>query len=211
MSTHHATRSVAFLGAFLLSSASQAVTVNFSGVLDPNNVAPFTAGDAFTGSFELDESVIPTGSSTATYTGIVDNFILDVAGNIFTGQNGRVQQLTGNGGGDFFTISIGGNNGTVSGSIGANTINRFTVDWRGPALFPDPFVLAQDLTTADFNYRSITIRFSDGSTTTTTIDNASDITFGSAAVVPVPAAVWLFSSGLLGLAGIARRKAGKAS
>jgi hypothetical protein len=67
-------------------------------------------------------------------------------------------------------------------------------------------VLAQDLTTADFNFRRITIRFSDGSTTTTTIDNASDITFGSAAVVPVPAAVWLFSSGLLGLAGISLRK-----
>jgi hypothetical protein len=130
MSTHPTTRSVAFLGALLLSSVSQAVTVNFSGVLDPNNVAPFTAGDAFTGSFELDESVIPTGSSIATYTGIVDNFMLDVAGNIFTGQNGRVQQFTGNSGGDFFTISIGGNNGTVSGSIGANTINRFTVDWR---------------------------------------------------------------------------------
>ena len=29
----------------------------------------------------------------------------------------------------------------------------------------------------------------------------------SVATVPVPAAVWLFGSGLLGLAGIARRKA----
>ena len=29
---------------------------------------------------------------------------------------------------------------------------------------------------------------------------------GTAAVVPVPAAVWLFGSGLLGLVGVARRK-----
>jgi len=55
------------------------------------------------------------------------------------------------------------------------------------------------------------MRFSDGSTATTTIDNASQITFGSASVVPVPAAVWLFGSGLLGLLGIARRKAQEAS
>ncbi|VAW76723.1 hypothetical protein MNBD_GAMMA15-167 [hydrothermal vent metagenome] len=204
------TRSAIFLGALLLSGASQAITVTFSGTLDPNNVAPFAASDTFSGSFELDESVVPTGGSTATYTGIVDNFTLDVAGNIFTGQNGRVQQFTGSGGGtDFFTLSLGGSNGTISGSVGTNTINRFTVDWRGAALFPDPFVLAQDLTTGDFSYRRFTLRFNDGTTTTTTIDNAADITFGSATVVPVPAAVWLFGSGLVGLIGVAKR--GKAT
>ena len=31
-------------------------------------------------------------------------------------------------------------------------------------------------------------------------------TFGSATAVPVPAAVWLFGTGLLGLIGVARRK-----
>ncbi len=34
-----------------------------------------------------------------------------------------------------------------------------------------------------------------------------DVTFGSVSAVPVPAAVWLFGSGLLGLIGIAKRKA----
>ena len=34
-------------------------------------------------------------------------------------------------------------------------------------------------------------------------------TIGSAAVVPVPAAVWLFGSGLLGLVGVARRKSSR--
>jgi hypothetical protein len=33
-----------------------------------------------------------------------------------------------------------------------------------------------------------------------------DFTFSAAAVVPVPAAIWLFGFGLLGLIGIARRK-----
>ena len=34
-----------------------------------------------------------------------------------------------------------------------------------------------------------------------------NIAFGAATVVPIPAAVWLFGSGLLGLVGIARRRA----
>lgn len=208
MNIFSVTRSTTLLGALLLSGATQAVTVTFSGTLDPNNVAPFAAGDTFTGSFELDESIVPTGGSTATYTGVVDNFTLDIAGNIFTGQNGRVQQFTGSGGGtDFFTISLGGSNGSINGNVGANTVNRFTVDWRGSALFSDPFTLAQDLTSGDFSFRRFTLRFDDGTTSTTTIDNAADITFGSAAaVVPVPAAVWLFGSGLVGLVGVARRK-----
>ena len=206
------TRSTMLFGALALSGNSQAISVNFNGVLDPFNVAPFTTGDVFTGSFDLDEAVIPTGSGTKTFTGVVDNFMLDVAGNIFTGQNGRLQQFTGSGGGtDFFSLSIGGSNGTISGNIGANTINRFTVNWRGAALFPDPSVLAQNLTTGDFSFKRITIRFSDGSTTTSTIDNASNIAFGGTSVVPVPAALWLFGSGLLGMIGIARRKARGAS
>ena len=35
---------------------------------------------------------------------------------------------------------------------------------------------------------------------------ASDGSCASAPVVPVPAAVWLFGSGLLGLVGVARRR-----
>jgi hypothetical protein len=203
------TRSTTLLGALLLSGASQAVTVTFSGTLDGFNAAPFSGGEAFSGSFELDESVVPTGSGTATYSGIVDNFVLDVGGYTFTGQNGRVQQSTSSGGGtDFFTILFNNNNntGSINGSVGINDIYRFTVDWRGSDLFSDPFVIAQDLTTSDFNYRRITLGFNDGTANTSTIDNASDIAFGSASVVPVPAAVWLFGSGLLGLVGLARRR-----
>jgi hypothetical protein len=36
--------------------------------------------------------------------------------------------------------------------------------------------------------------------------DASTLTYGSVAAVPVPAAVWMFASGLLGMAGVARRK-----
>jgi hypothetical protein len=35
---------------------------------------------------------------------------------------------------------------------------------------------------------------------------ANDVIEGSVSTVPVPAAAWLFGSGLLGLVGVARRK-----
>lgn len=38
------------------------------------------------------------------------------------------------------------------------------------------------------------------------LDASGELTYGAASVIPVPAAVWLFGSGLLGLVGIARRR-----
>jgi len=38
------------------------------------------------------------------------------------------------------------------------------------------------------------------------VDHTGEIVFANAAVIPVPAAVWLFGSGLIGLVGFARRK-----
>jgi hypothetical protein len=39
-----------------------------------------------------------------------------------------------------------------------------------------------------------------------TVDSAGDVTFATNSAVPVPAAVWLFGSGLLGLVGVSRRR-----
>jgi hypothetical protein len=43
-----------------------------------------------------------------------------------------------------------------------------------------------------------------------TMGAIADISDIPASVVPVPAAVWLFGSGLLGMVGVARRKSNKA-
>jgi len=56
-----------------------------------------------------------------------------------------------------------------------------------------------------------TVFFSDGSSASALLANTcgltcSTITVSTVAPVPVPAAVWLFGSGLLGLVGVARRK-----
>jgi len=189
----------------LISTASQAVTVSFSGVMDGFNAGPFSGGTAFSGSFMLDESVVATGG-VSTFSGAVDNFVLEIDGNVFTGNNGNVQQFSSaSGATDFFTIDIGGSNGSVSGTVGPDVFTGFSVDWRGSNLFADTTVLAHDLTTADFSYTRVIFEFND-LISESVIDNASVINFGSVSAVPVPAAVWLFGSGLLGLFGMARRK-----
>lgn len=189
----------------LISTASQAVTVSFSGVMDGFNAGPFSGGTAFTGSFILDESVAATGG-VSTFSGAVDNFMLEIDGNVFTGNNGTARQFSSaSGATDFFTVDIGGANGSVSGIAGLDVFTGFSVDWRGPNLFSDTTVLAHDLTVADFGYTRVVFGFNN-LTSESVIDNASVINFGSVSAVPVPAAVWLFGSGLLGLVGVARRK-----
>ena len=189
----------------LISTASQAVTVSFSGVMDGFNAGPFSGGTAFTGSFILDESVAATGG-VSTFSGAVDNFMLEIDGNVFTGNNGTARQFSSaSGATDFFTVDIGGANGSVSGIAGLDVFTGFSVDWRGPNLFSDTTVLAHDLTVADFGYTRVIFGFN-SLASDSVIDNASVINFGSVSAVPVPAAVWLFGSGLLGLVGVARRK-----
>ena len=187
----------------LLPSLSHAVTVSFDGVIDQFNVGPFAGGDSFSGSFTLDESIMASGVLN-TYDGVVDDFQVTIAGVLFTGENGSVQQFSSaNGATDFWTLSLGGAQGSVAGTVGVDTITSIYFDWRGSDLFGDPTILAHDLATADFNYRRVTFGFD---TSDSIIDNAQNISFGSLQAVPVPAAVWLFGSGLLGLVGVARRK-----
>jgi hypothetical protein len=68
---------------------------------------------------------------------------------------------------------------------------------------------------SSFGYASFTADFADGGRIEGGFLLAGDLSgdftgsvlTAKASVVPVPAAVWLFASGLIGLAGIGRRKA----
>jgi hypothetical protein len=72
---------------------------------------------------------------------------------------------------------------------------------------PDFGIYVMDIDLADFSYLGtnpvdvIRLGIDYGSATPSLIGG-----YNTVAVVPVPAAVWLFGSGLVGLAGIARRK-----
>ena len=86
----------------------------------------------------------------------------------------------------FFADSVGDQLGVLNGTGGA----YFLWNPPGDALYPDAYKydLDQDLVQA------------------WSISSTGGFKFAVATVVPIPAAVWLFGSGLIGLVGLARRK-----
>jgi hypothetical protein len=194
------------------------IVVTFNGILDrnsdPNN--PYSIGDSYSGSFELDESVINTGLFRGEFLGAVDNFSLNIAGSIFSGNNGTLFQFldAGNAGplsssviGDFGTES----HGTVTGTApNGATLHSVVIDIRG-LVIPDPAVIVSaplmSNRPAGLSYK-IDLFFANSGNNGFLFSDSTIEQFNYDVVspVPVPAAVWLFSSGLLGLIGVSRRK-----
>ncbi len=206
---------------------ASATTINVVGTLinQPSQFdfpAIFPFADQITGSFTFidplpgDYDVSPDnflGSIVSQFDGIASfSLNLDTYGNI-TGTNGQV--TTGNFATEEFKIGAGsGFSGTVTGANVTTT--------GGFAVLQSAFLIVQsnnDLLTsqnatdaanalvnnlAGWNVRTdrqIRLSFVDPQAPNVPIEIDYQLT-----AVPVPAAVWLFGSGLLGLVGIARRK-----
>ena len=84
---------------------------------------------------------------------------------------------------------------TSAGSVFNSDVNYFDVGDGGLAYYVG--------LTSDIGFTSAILQF-DALAEGTFLYSVDDITYASA--VPVPAAVWLFGSGLIGLTGMARRK-----
>jgi len=101
---------------------------------------------------------------------------------------------------EIVTVEAGGTNSgdftaRISGTT-SPTLNLTGSDWFRLAISTDSGTSWSGDTGYDYlQANSYRVHFSNGSVLTVDVQ-----------VVPVPAAVWLFGSGLLGLAGIARRK-----
>jgi hypothetical protein len=113
-------------------------------------------------------------------------FLLGENGSYFTSQNTRINSVLG-----FLGSSMNLLNTSLD-SGGFNTTSNLDVD---------PF----NSGVSDFTYAS-TSSVSGGTSLIRTIGGETFIAYEELATVPVPAAVWLFGSGLLGLIGIAKRK-----
>jgi len=59
---------------------------------------------------------------------------------------------------------------------------------------------------SDAAFNKVTLSYGDGSASLTRFINRIDIGYDAISSVPIPPALWLFGSGLLGLVGMARRK-----
>lgn len=204
---------LAVLGFLALSSgASATISANFSGTVNRFVPGPFPVGTEFTGSFTLDESVIPTGGGIQTFAGAVDNFLLTIGTDNFVGQDGRLQQFTS---ADLSTEFVSINLGTFGGSVTGITANGFSArsaafDLRGPDLFDATNVYADDIVFSDLGFAGFNMRFDD--TSTQVVENIllslvlSDFTLTNDNVeAPEPATLALFLSGLLGLSVLRRR------
>lgn len=191
---------------FSSSFAQAMILVTFGGLTNHHNNGPFNGPVLFSGSFKLDESVVATVNGTK-FEGAVDDLRLNIDDFNFTGNNGYLRQITNpENTRDLMEIIITDLNGDIS--PGGAILTKVRFDWRGiqnQNLFLDSSVIASDLITSDFNYRKVEFWF-DNSSSNTVIDFAQQINFGTASPVPVPAAVWLFGSGLLGLFGFSKKK-----
>lgn len=136
------------------------------------------------------------GTSTGAYVDLAfDTSIINGAGDdlklFFVGGNGHA-----------FDVTIGGVTNSYNLPAGSNATGFFD-----PAYPTDPIIaLALDLSSfsglSGDSFSQIRLTIGDGYTTTSAVPSF----VGAYSVVPVPAAVWLFGSGLIGLAGFARRR-----
>ena len=113
--------------------------------------------------------------------------------------------------------NLNGSSGSDGSNLAAaNAATGFGVNWGGATSFFSTggvgqslefFFMAQSSTLAGAQATSVRYGNTDGfATWTLNSDGSLGYATAAAAVVPVPPAVWLFGSGLLGLVGIARRK-----
>jgi hypothetical protein len=216
MSIKNIIKCAAFSSFMIVGAQAQASSISY--YLDQSNVLPdgvnyaqVTISDGVTGDINFNVQV-----NTSAFSGISSNFgmqafsfnydnTLAVSSTNITNIDPSSWTISDNknaGGGfgkfDFQLAGTGSSrtlalNFTISDVTG-DSINSYAI---GSGLKPSSgdFFAAH---IAGFTYNGVTY---DGSTDTTSAQFA-----GSTPAVPVPAAAWLFASGLLGLVGVARRR-----
>jgi hypothetical protein len=206
-------------------SQVQAVTINFSGeTSDATNPGFLTA------IMELDVTALGANGGltdllTVTLTNLSDTtgepesqnggFTLSEAFFNFTGDSSLLSldpasqgsatlftSISADGFGTFdvkLDLVVPGNEGLLP-----NTSGAWTIDLGGTGFSDSDFNLLSDPSPGD-NPQLAALFFSKGPCDSEETECVEDSAY-TAPVVPVPAAVWLFGSGLLGLIGLARKK-----
>jgi hypothetical protein len=186
------------------------------------NPGPFSAGAGaqFSMSFRIDSSVTPSAGSTPTWSGALDDLVIDVSdvnlGSFtITAQNGRWQQMDG----DFLIGGWGSFNG---GSIAPFSVLNPTLsttafmldsigfEFRGDALLGSEQALPGALDIEDFDFLSLVLRFSNADPVVSVIPKSSIIrnsAFDAVSLTPVPEpTTWaMLGLGLALVGAVARR------
>ena len=195
------TRILALAGYFIFASiplnAVAAYVLDFGTGLAGAGGTITNAGGSISGSNIFIGSLIVDGTTTSNGTYVVDALLnfdtsantISIVGNIATLGIAGETLLSGSFTSYSTTVipQLGGGQTEVFQATGPDTKSNILLGILGIPL------------DTQFNFFGFSIESANGSVVSTDIVN-------TAAVVPVPAAVWLFGSGLLGLVGIARRK-----
>lgn len=185
------------------------ITVNYEGTV--NNIGSgggastvFAIGNILTGTYTFDDGATDGDANTSkgSYGAISNIFTLGSyssgAGNsqlLIKTENKPIAQT------DKYTFEDKDVGDHASGGTGNKAFQQFKIDLSdtdGTVFTNDS--LPASLTLGDFETKTFELKFSGGDTIK---GNLTDMTFSA---VPIPAAVWLMGSALLGLVGIARKK-----
>jgi len=204
----------ALLGGFIFSLSTlvnaATVTYSFTAEINQTNTSLIPLGEVFTGTFTADPDAFSNelfgpiyalvGEQTIISTTIGDNSLIATSGGIYL-QDDRIS-------GDTTYDKLAPEAGFIGVDTGIRSYAWNTQDNDATILSDSSLPLSfplSELESAGFN-----IQFKEGSdycqnVTGICVANGF-ITELSVSRVPLPAAAWTFGSGLLGLAGMARRK-----
>jgi len=187
--------------AVAFSAEATILSFNYTGQIISNPDGIVSVGTGFSGSFSYDDGLVGSSNSNGTLYSPV-NFSLSIDGTDinFSGlvnvDDNSTFTLPGN---DVLQIGSAGIapspdlNGTLLQGITIDLVDSTQTTLSGEGL-------PLNINLVDWTSKLLVIRSTE----------SLNLTFGSidslVSAVPVPAAVWLFGSGLLGLAGMARRK-----
>ncbi len=165
------------LTSITITTAQASVTVTFAGSLSNANPGPFETNAKYSGTFNLDESIIPTGPNNY-FVGAVTDFtvsIVETTGTTtFTGTGGLLKQFSNTKDtADFITIELGGSKGIVNGStlfkyidtktglpeVFLFTLKKISFDLRGSSLFESPLTVYSNFDSNDLWYQKFTMEF----------------------------------------------------
>lgn len=213
----------AMLIAISSSAHAQLITVQFEGTVDSisgNAAALIDIGNSFTGSYTYETSTPDTNANTIAgdYTHAIQEITFTVGGFSFTKGIDLSPSfatdsilITNNGFGidlDAYAAVVPVLSGSDVGDFSASKFGfeMYLAGSTGSVYTDDS--LPSDLNLASFQsfdlglQPTLQLMFTDGGTKST----FASANISSISTVPVPAAVWLFGSGLISLIGVARRK-----
>ena len=197
----------AFCTVFYTASAfANIITLTAEGTV--SDVGAGISSDFKTGDRAVYELIYDTSASNslgnpAVYNTAISSFRVTVGTYTATSQSGLINVYDNFSSMDLFRVTSLTSDGLSGASVGGHALNRiFFQLWDLDQLWLDSVELPTSYLSADdYENKVFRVDFADNNILTGDLDT---FTVGISQI-PIPQAVWLFSSGLIGLIGMARR------